>query len=100
VRVVELAAGRLVYAQPPEFRDDISADLRNALQQATAARWSVERVVGGGQPTLVEQQVAEASAAEQALRADPLVAAALVAFPDAEFVDSPPDARRAFGGTH
>jgi len=52
----------------------------------------------GGQPTLIERQLAEAEAAEQALRADPLVAAALAAFPDAEFVDSPSGARRAGGG--
>jgi DNA polymerase-3 subunit gamma/tau len=98
VRVVELRAGRLVFAQPPEFREDISGDLRKALEQATGERWSVERVALGGQPTLIERQLAEAEAAEQALRADPLVAAALAAFPDAEFVDSPSGARRAGGG--
>jgi DNA polymerase-3 subunit gamma/tau len=98
VRVVELSPGKLVFAQPPEFRDDISADLRNALQQATGARWIIERVPAGGKPTLVELQLAEASAAEDALRADPLVAAALAAFPDAEFVDRPAGGRRAIGG--
>ncbi len=98
VRVVELSAGRLVYSQPPGFRDDISADLRNALRQTTGEPWTVERVEADGQPTLVERQMSEASAAEQALRADPLVAAALAAFPDAEFVDPPAGARRAAGG--
>ena len=98
MRVVELASGRLVFAQPPEFRDDISPDLRNALQVATGERWSVERVAAGGAPTLVELQIAEASASENALRTDPLVAAALAAFPDAEFVDSSAGARRAVGG--
>ncbi|MBM3595161.1 MAG: DNA polymerase III subunit gamma/tau [Alphaproteobacteria bacterium] len=98
VRVVELRAGNLVFAQPPEFREDISAGLRKALEQATGDRWSVERVALGGQPTLIERQLAEAEAAEQALRADPLVAAALAAFPGAEFVDPPVDARRASGG--
>jgi DNA polymerase-3 subunit gamma/tau len=98
VRIVELSAGRLVYSQPPGFRDDISADLRNALRQTTGEPWTVERVEADGQPTLVERQMADATAAEQALRADPLVAAALAAFPDAEFVDPPAGARRAAGG--
>jgi DNA polymerase-3 subunit gamma/tau len=89
VRVAELSHGRLVFSQPPEFREDISAELRSALQQATGERWQVERVDAGGAPTLVERQMADASAAEQALRADPLVAAALAAFPDAEFVEYP-----------
>ncbi len=97
VRVVEIEAGRLVYAQPPEFREDISAELGGALRQATGERWSVERVDAGGAPTLFERQIAHASAAEDALRADPLVAAALAAFPDAEFVDSSAGARRAAG---
>jgi DNA polymerase-3 subunit gamma/tau len=89
VRVAELAHGRLVFSQPPEFREDISAELRSALQQATGERWQVERVDAGGAPTLVERQIADASAAEKALRSDPLVATALAAFPDAEFVDYP-----------
>jgi DNA polymerase-3 subunit gamma/tau len=54
-------------------------------------------VAEGGRPTLVERQMAEAEAAEAALRADPLVAAALEAFPQAEFVDPPAGARRAAG---
>ncbi len=56
-------------------------------------------VDAGGAPTLVERQIAEVTAAEDALRADPLVAAALAAFPDAEFVDSSAGARRAMGGS-
>ncbi len=97
VRVVELGADRLVYSQPPEFREDMTGELRTALKQATGERWTVERVGEGGAPTLVEAQLAKAEAAEQELRADPLVAAALSAFPDAEFVDGDP-ARRAAGG--
>ncbi|MCB2049067.1 MAG: DNA polymerase III subunit gamma/tau [Novosphingobium sp.] len=97
VRVVELGAGRLVFAQPPEFREDQSADLRSALQEATGERWTVERVDTGGAPTLVERQIAEADAAEAELRADPLVAAALSAFPEAEIIDRGA-ARRASGG--
>jgi len=97
VRVVDLARGRLVYALGTGFREDISAELRAGLQQATGARWQVERVEGGGEPTLVERQLAQAKAAEDALRADPLVEAALAAFPEAEFIDQPDAFRRAGG---
>jgi DNA polymerase-3 subunit gamma/tau len=97
VRVVELGSGRLVFAQPPEFREDQSADLRAALQEATGERWAIARVDTGGAPTLVEQQLAIAEAAEAELRADPLVAAALSAFPEAEIIDRAA-ARRASGG--
>ena len=98
VRVVELGADRLVYAQPPEFREDKSAELRDALKQATGERWTVERVESGGALTIVEAELAKAEAARQELRADPLVAAALASFPEAEFIETGSD-RRVVGGS-
>jgi len=97
VRVVELAPVRLVFSQPPEFREDIAADLANALRQATGERWQVERIDAGGAPTLVERQLADAQAAEAELRADPLVAAALAAFPEAEILETASAGRLAGG---
>ncbi len=87
VRVVELAPGLLRYSQPPGFNDDQSADLRAGLNQLTGERWRVERLADGGAPTMVEAEAAQLADADAALRASPLVAAALAAFPAAEIID-------------
>ncbi len=87
VRVVELAAGRLVYEQVPGFPDDIAAALKAGLQKATGDYWEVERRSQGGAPSLVEAEQAQAADARTALMASPLVAAALAAFPQAQFVE-------------
>ncbi|MFC0203776.1 DNA polymerase III subunit gamma/tau [Novosphingobium soli] len=86
VRVVELAEGLLRYAQPPGFREDISALVRGGLQAATGEHWQVERVSGEGAPTLVEMAETKKSADAEALRTSPLVAATLAAFPGAELI--------------
>src|SRR3546814_5348205 len=87
VRVVELAPGLLRYAQPPGFREDIAALVRNSLQEATGERWQVERVNAEGAPTLVEQAEARKAADTQVLHTSPLVAATLAAFPGAELIE-------------
>jgi DNA polymerase-3 subunit gamma/tau len=97
VRVVDLVPGRLVYASAAGFREDNSAALKTALQKVTGEHWTVERVEAGGAPTLVEHGAAQADAARDALLADPLVDAALAAFPGAEFIDQPDAPRRAGG---
>ena len=86
VRVVELAPGRLRYAQPPGFREDLVPDLRDGLFKATGTRWLVERCEDEGLPTLVELEQAAQAAAQAALLRDPLVEAAFAAFPGAELV--------------
>ncbi|MCJ2178073.1 DNA polymerase III subunit gamma/tau [Novosphingobium sp. 2580] len=96
VRVVELAPGQLRYTQPPGFREDISGQLRNALQDATGERWQVERVNAEGAPTLVEQAEAMKNADTQAVRSSPLVEATLAAFPGAELIED--DRPTAVGG--
>lgn len=98
VRVIELAPGVLRYSQPPGFRDDISRDIREALNQATGDRWTVTREGGGGQPTLVEQDEARRAADVEALRRAPLVEATLAAFPDAELINEERPAVAAGGG--
>jgi DNA polymerase-3 subunit gamma/tau len=87
VRVVELVAGRLVYALAPGFRDDISREIREGLNQLSDARWEVERADSGGGSTLVEQQQALAADQDRALRDTALVKAAFEAFPGAELVE-------------
>jgi DNA polymerase-3 subunit gamma/tau len=87
VRVIELAPGRLVYALAPGIADDPAAELREALLKATSERWQVERGEGEGTPTLREQAAATKVAEAERIRSNPLVAAALAAFPDAELVE-------------
>jgi DNA polymerase III subunit gamma/tau len=84
VRVVELAPGLLRYAQPPRFKEDITALLKAGLQEATRQAWQVSRVEAEGTATLVEQRDAAAAAREAELRCSPLMEAVLAAFPGAE----------------
>lgn len=86
VRVVELSSGRLRYSQAPGFKDDLSAELRKSLEEATGAPWTVEREAQGGMPTIVEQEEAGRDAAKAELRRHPLVEAAFNAFPEAQFI--------------
>ncbi|MEJ2409513.1 MAG: DNA polymerase III subunit gamma/tau [Novosphingobium sp.] len=96
VRVVELLPGLLRYAQPPGLKEDITGQVRNALQEVTGERWQVERVNAEGAPTLVEQAEAKTAADRQAMHTSPLVAATLAAFPGAELIED--DRPTAVGG--
>jgi len=87
VRVVELAPGKLRYAQAPGFREDLTADLRAALLKLTQERWEIELCDDQGSPTLVEQDEARRADAADALRRDPLVEAAFAAFPEARILN-------------
>lgn len=87
VRVIEIADGRLDYAVPDGISEDIGPEIRDALFKLTGMRWQVELGNDAGAPTLREQEEAEKSAADAALREEPLVKATLEAFPDAEILD-------------
>ncbi len=95
VRVVELVhdqaqsqnGGRLVYEQAPGFPDDITAEIKAGLQKVFGDYWEVERRPSGGAPTLVEAGQAREADARAALMTSPLVAAALAAFPQAQFIE-------------
>lgn len=86
VRVIALAPERLVFEQADSFPDDPAAEVRDALFKVTGKRWQVERGTGTAQPSLREAAEAEARAAEERVRADPLVKAAFDAFPEAELI--------------
>ena len=86
VRVIELAPERLVFEQADSFPDDPAAEVRDALFKVTGVRWQVERGSGAAHPSLREAADAEARAADNRVRADPLVKAAFDAFPDAELI--------------
>ncbi|MCP5397300.1 MAG: DNA polymerase III subunit gamma/tau [Sphingomonadaceae bacterium] len=85
LRVVELAPGLLRFSRPPQFRDDVGPQLRDALMAATGERWQLEEMAEGGAPTLVESEEATQKAAHDQMLEHPLVKATFEAFPDAEF---------------
>lgn len=87
VRVVSLDAGKLRFSRPPQFKDDISPQLRDALMGATDQRWTVEECQETGEPSLVEQDEAAQQDAKAALLKHPLVEATFAAFPGAEMVE-------------
>lgn len=95
VRVIELAPDRLVFEQADNFPDDPAPDIREALFKVTGRRWQIERGAGPAQPSLRESDEAEAEAAEARIRSDPLVAAALAAFPEAELLGTEGNVARA-----
>jgi len=97
VRVAEFKPGELTYALVPGYPGDPSAELRDALLRATGERWQVSRIEGDAQPSLRESIEAKREAARAETLTDPMVEAALAAFPGAELIDESPDARVAGG---
>ncbi|MEO0032980.1 MAG: hypothetical protein RIS94_2738, partial [Pseudomonadota bacterium] len=87
VRVIELRAGYLKYELAPGLPGDPTQDIRKGLQGATGEHWQVERGTGNAQPSLEEVRAAKVAAADAEMRDDPLVKAALAAFPGAQIVD-------------
>ncbi|OYW50917.1 MAG: DNA polymerase III subunit gamma/tau [Novosphingobium sp. 28-62-57] len=87
VRVVELRQGLLRYQLVPGLPGDPVADIRRALNTVTGDVWTVEPGEGEAQPSLEEAKAAKAAAADAAMKQDPLVKAALEAFPGAVIVD-------------
>ena len=90
VRVATLEPGELTYALAPGYPGDPSSELRDALLRATGERWQVTRIEGEAAPALRETAEAAAQAAREALLRDPLVEAAMAAFPAAELLDAEP----------
>ncbi len=101
IRIITLEPERLIFEQADDFADDPAPEIRDALLKLTGKRWLLERDAGDAQPSLREQAEAERKAADERIRSDPLVKAALEAFPDAELLDAKdqpaPSALRAGG---
>ncbi len=95
VRVIEIGPDRLVYEQADSFPDDPAPDIREALFKVTGRRWQIERGSGTAQPSLREAADAEAAAEDARIRSDPLVAATLAAFPEAELIGTEGNVARA-----
>ncbi len=88
IRIITLEPERLIFEQADDFADDPAPEIRDALLKLTGKRWLLERDAGDAQPSLREQAEAERKAADERIRSDPLVKAALEAFPDAELLDA------------
>ena len=93
VRVAELKHTDLTYALVPGYPGDPSAELRDALLRATGERWQVSRIEGEAQPALREAAETAQNAARAAVLADPMVEAAIGAFPGAELLDDDKEQR-------
>ncbi|AZI38338.1 DNA polymerase III subunit gamma/tau [Caenibius tardaugens NBRC 16725] len=86
VRVIDLAPGKLIFSLVPGLAVDPVSEMRDALYKSTGVKWTVEQGVGEGAPSLRELSDARKAEDEAALMRDPLVEAAMAAFPDAEIV--------------
>ncbi len=62
-------------------------DVATALKDATGQPWTVNLTGSRGEPSLREQQLAKADARREEIRATPIVAAALAAFPGAALAE-------------
>ncbi len=82
LRLVAYEPGRIVYEAHDGLRDDYRKRLREELSRATNRVWAVEPSADPGRPSLADAE----AAADAALRAHPLVQAALAAFPDGTLV--------------
>ena len=86
VRLVRFEDGKLEIALEPSARKTLVNDLSRKLSEWTGKRWMVVVSAETGAPTVQQQNVAQQSALEQGVRADPLVQAVLARFPGAEIV--------------
>ncbi|OCC24925.1 DNA polymerase III subunit gamma/tau [Croceicoccus estronivorus] len=87
LRVIDLAPGKLIFSLVPGLAVDPVSELRDALYKSTGTKWQVEKGEGEGAPSLREVAEAEKANAAAALLRDPLVEAAMAAFPGAEIVE-------------
>ena len=81
VRIVRYAPPELVIAPGVE-----PGDLQRSLRAATDVRWVVSTGEGEAAPTLAEARRAADEREEEAIRADPMIQAALRAFPEAVII--------------
>jgi DNA polymerase-3 subunit gamma/tau len=83
VHLVRFEAGRIELAPGPYAPSNLANRVGDLLSQWTGRRWVVSVANVQGQPTLREQEQAEAATRRQAALRDPLLQAALRAFPGA-----------------
>jgi DNA polymerase-3 subunit gamma/tau len=85
--LVRYAPPELVIRPTKPLSGDLVRDIGAALKSLTGETWQVRASDEPAEPTLVEQEKAEAEKLRQSVLASPLVKAAFEAFPDAELVN-------------
>jgi DNA polymerase-3 subunit gamma/tau len=85
-RVVSITPGVLTLSRQSRLTEADVADFSRALTATLQSPWVVELSDADGAATLAEQAATANAAAEEELRAHPLVAAVIRTFPDAELV--------------
>lgn len=86
VQVEKLAPGHLVYAAQG-YSEDPSHAIRSALSQVTGEKWVVEKIAHSASLSLRVQAEQVKAQADAEMRAHPLVAAVMSAFPAAVISD-------------
>ncbi len=87
VRLVRFAPGRIEFEPAPDAAPDLAARLAQRLQGWTGMRWGVSVVGSGGQPTIAEERDRAENVARAAAMTNPLVQAAMAAFPGAKITE-------------
>ena len=82
--VVRYAPPELVIKPAKPLAGDFVRDLAAALKSVTGDLWQVSASDGPAEPTLLDQEKAQAEELRQSVLASPVVKAAFDAFPDAE----------------
>lgn len=85
--LIRYAPGELAVRPVKPLPSDFARDLAAALKSLTQMVWDVAITDGDAQPSLLQQEEAQAAAARQAILDTPLVKATFEAFPEAELVD-------------
>ncbi|SDZ78201.1 DNA polymerase III subunit gamma/tau [Rubrimonas cliftonensis] len=93
LRVAECRPGRIRAALAPGTDAALLTELAGRLTAWTGARWSVSQAPDCDAPTIEERRAAEAAAMRAEAARNPLVAAALAAFPGAEIATVRPFAQ-------
>jgi len=92
--LVRYAPPELVIRPAKPLSSDFVRDLAAALKSVTSMVWQVKTSDGDAEPTLLEQEKAEAERLRDEVLRAPLVAAAFDAFPDAELAGFTLDDKR------
>ncbi len=89
---IEVGAGILRYSMAAGFTDNLEREIRDTLTKLVDRGWTVKQEENTGGLSLVEREASSREMEAERVRADPMVVAALIAFPDAEIVPEDPDA--------
>ena len=87
---IEVGSGVLRYGLAKGFTENLERELRETLGKLAAQSWQVTQEEGEPGLSLLEREAATREIAAERIKADPLVAATLSAFPGAEIVSDEP----------